>query len=111
MSRVLYRSRNGTEAVLSIPRGFTPPDDIIMFRNTPRPSRPMKFSYAGDGKCSAVVRHGPGSQSTTRCEEIGTHEVHTVSALGSSMEYVEWTDDQMKEGSDGEKYFHVMYWG
>lgn len=42
-------------------------------------------------RCSAVLAHGPGHQSTTRCERTGPHEVHRA-IYGSARQEATWRD-------------------
>lgn len=46
-------------------------------------------------RCFAVIYHGPGHQSTARCEVRGEHDKHRADAKGGVLT---WTDE---EGSTG----------
>lgn len=46
-------------------------------------------------RCFAVLHHGPGHQSTTRCELRGTHAHHSAEVMG---EQVEWTGNDESTG-------------
>jgi hypothetical protein len=39
--------------------------------------------------CTSTLHHGPGHQSTTRCQKRGPHAVHAA-RYGSGDDYIEW---------------------
>jgi hypothetical protein len=45
--------------------------------------------------CQAVLFHGPGHQSTARCEATGAHDVHHAVYVG---QYAEWTGMEAMTG-------------
>jgi hypothetical protein len=45
----------------------------------------------GDGRCTARFWHGPGHQSSTRCDVIGLHDVHRCT-YGESDADAAWRD-------------------
>lgn len=48
-------------------------------------------------KCDAVLHHGPGHQSTTKCERVGKHEVH-MCLYGRYERVALWTGDEACTG-------------
>ena len=42
-----------------------------------------------EGKCCAVLYHGPGHQSETFCQRMGKHKVHGCT-YGNYDQYAEW---------------------
>lgn len=46
-----------------------------------------------DDGCHAVIFHGPGHQSTSRCRLTGEHERHET-IYGSSQTLARWTGDE-----------------
>lgn len=49
-----------------------------------------------DAGCHSVLFHGPGHQSTTRCELTGQHDLH--SAVLPDRRYAEWEGDEAFTG-------------
>lgn len=47
------------------------------------------------GRCFARLHHGPGHQSTTRCELRGPHDVHRADVLGDR---VQWRGEDSSTG-------------
>lgn len=47
--------------------------------------------------CPAVIHHGPGHQSSTRCQVDGPHTIHEAS-YGADRELARWTGDTATTG-------------
>jgi hypothetical protein len=50
------------------------------------------------GSCSAEVRHGPGHQSSTKCEVKGVHEVHRA-IYGADRQEAAWRGTHVYTGA------------
>ena len=48
-------------------------------------------------QCEAVIRHGPGHQSRTKCQVVGKHKVHEA-VYGSYEQYAQWVGDKCYSG-------------
>lgn len=59
-----------------------------------RPPREAKDEYQ---ICSAVIHHGPGHQSKTRCGLTSPHEIHEA-VYGSLRQFAEWRGDAVTTG-------------
>lgn len=57
-------------------------EDVARIRESARPE-----------PCSALIRHGPGHQSKTRCRLTGPHAVHEA-VYGSMMQFARWRGDE-----------------
>lgn len=47
--------------------------------------------------CGAVIWHGPGHQSKTRCQETGPHDIHSA-VYGSMRQFAEWRGEEVMTG-------------
>lgn len=48
-------------------------------------------------ECSAVIWHGPGHQSSTKCQVIGNHRVHEA-VYGSMEQTAKWRGKKVFSG-------------
>jgi hypothetical protein len=47
--------------------------------------------------CSAIICHGPGHQSKTRCRLTGKHDIHET-VYGSCRQFAQWRGDLVFSG-------------
>lgn len=56
----------------------------------------LRELYERRGECLALIHHGPGHQSSSRCELKGDHDVHQVAMRGR--EVMRWRGDEESTG-------------
>lgn len=97
----VYRARNGVEVILrKLPREYAIPRSITLTRL--KDNKEIVLTHRGSGECQARIAHGPGHQSISRCERIGTHTEHIVNGVNDGP--LEWTDADMEPTPTGPGY-------